>query len=347
MRTEPNPVCAADGATVDPTDTRRGMAVRIATAIIVVSVALMGMLHPVSAAWPDKPVKLIVFSGAGGSPDATARLLAEQLTRTWGQNFYIENKVGAGGVTGLSALKSSAPDGYNFGLAPASSIVITPHVFKNVPFDIQNDFVPVAFVGASPIVVAVKADSPFRTFADLLAKAKSTPTPMAIGTPLTNTLPHLLAGLLKQKAGANMDVIPFSTSPQGVTALLRGDIAAMIDGYPTFEGMLQAGEVRLLANFDAKRSATTGDLPVVAETLPGVVATGWFAIFAPKGTPQPIIEKLRSGIDEALKQPELLDRLKAITVIPQPMTASELADFLIKERSFWADAIDKAGVKSN
>ena len=197
-----------------------------------------------AADWPEKPVKLIVFSGAGGSPDVTARLLADQLSRKWGQNFYVENKVGAGGITGLTALKNSVADGYSFGLSPASAIVISPLVFKDVPFDIEKDFLPVAFVGASPIVVAVRAESPFQTFADLVVASKNASEPVAIATPLTNSLPHLLASSLKKRAEGNMTIVPFSTSPQGVTALLRGDVVAMIDGYPSFEGMLQGGKVR-------------------------------------------------------------------------------------------------------
>jgi tripartite-type tricarboxylate transporter receptor subunit TctC len=296
--------------------------------------------------WPNKPVKMIVLSGPGGAPDIMARLIAEQLSRKLGKNFYVENSVGAGGITGMRGLKTSAPDGYTFGLAPASAIVIAPRVFKDVPFDIDADFVPVAFVGASPIAIAVKSDSPYKTFADLLSALKATPS-MAVATTLTNSLPHLLGVLTKVKAGADFTIVPFASSPQGITALLRGDVAAMIDGYPSFEGMLQDGQVRVLASFDAARSDVTRGQPIVAESIPGVVATGWFAIFAPKDTPRAIIDQFKSGVDDALVNSEVAGKMRTMTVVPQPMPVAQFVSFLTKEKAFWADAIEKSGAKPN
>jgi tripartite-type tricarboxylate transporter receptor subunit TctC len=297
--------------------------------------------------WPSRPVKLIVLSGPGGAPDIMARLITEQVSRKFGKNFYVENSVGAGGITGMRALKVSAADGYTFALAPASSIVIAPRVFKEVPFDIDADFAPVAFVGASPIAIAVKSDSPYKSFADLLAALKATPQSMSVATTLTNSLPHLLGVLTKLKVGADFTIVPFSSSPQGVTALLRGDVVAMMDGYPSFEGMRQDGQVRILASFDPARSDLTRGAPVVTEQIPGVVATGWFAIFAPRDTPQPIIDKFKSGVDEALGKPEVIEKMLTMTVAPKPMPASEFARFLATEKSFWNEAIDKSGARAN
>lgn len=318
--------------------------IRFVTTVILVLVTSLAAAR--ADDWPSRPVKLIVLSGPGGAPDVTARLIAEQLSRKFGKNVYIENSVGAGGITGMRALKTSAADGYTFGLAPASAIVIAPRVFKDVPFNIDTDFAPVAFIGASPIAIAVKSDSPYKTFADFLAALKSTQA-MAVATTLTNSLPHLLGVLTKVKTNADFTVVPFSSSPQGVTALLRGDVAAMIDGYPSFEGMLQDGQVRVLASFDGARSDVTRGQPVVTESIPGVVATGWFAIFAPKDTPQAIIDKFKSGVDEALVKPEVADKMRTMTVVPQPMPTAQFVQFLAKEKAFWAEAIEKSGVKPN
>ncbi len=297
--------------------------------------------------WPAKPVKMIVLSGPGGAPDIMARLLTEDLSRKFGKNFYVENSVGAGGITAMRSLKVSAPDGYTFALAPASAIVIAPRVFKDVPFDIDADFAPVAFVGASPIAVAVKSDSPYKSYPEFLAALKATPQSMPVATTLTNSLPHLLGVLTKLRSSADFTVVPFSSSPQGITALLRGDVVAMMDGYPSFEGMRQDGQVRILASFDPARSELTRGLPVVAESLPGVVGTGWFAIFAPRDTPKTVIEKFKAGIDEALLKREVAERMQTLTIVPQPMPAAALVQFLAKEKSFWLDVIEKSGATRN
>jgi tripartite-type tricarboxylate transporter receptor subunit TctC len=297
--------------------------------------------------WPTRPVKMIVLSGPGGAPDIMARLLTDDLSRKFGKNFYVENSVGAGGITAMRALKGSAPDGYTFALAPASAIVIAPRVFKDVPFNIDTDFAPAAFIGSSPIAVAVKSDSPYKGFPELLDALKATPQSLPVATTLTNSLPHLLGVLTKLKSNADFTVVPFSSSPQGITALLRGDVAAMLDGYPSFEGMRQDGQVRILASFDPARSDLTKGLPVVAEIVPGVVGTGWFAIFAPKDTPPSVLEKFKAGIDEALSKRKIVEKMQTLTIVPQPMPAAAFAQFLEKEKSFWMDAIEKSGAMRN
>jgi tripartite-type tricarboxylate transporter receptor subunit TctC len=317
---------------------------RFVTTVILAAVLLLAAAR--ADDWPARPVKLIVLSGPGGAPDIMARLITEHVSRKFGKNFYVENSVGAGGITGMRALKNSAADGYTFALAPASAIVIAPRVFKDVPFNIDTDFAPVAFVGASPIAIAVKADSPYKNLADLLAALRSQQS-MSVATTLTNSLPHLLGVLTKLKTDADFTVVPFSSSPQGVTALLRGDVAAMIDGYPSFEGMRQDGQVRILASFDAARSDVTRGAPVVAESIPGVVATGWFAIFAPKDTPQAIIDQFKSGVDQALAKGEVIEKMQTMTVVPQPTPTPTFLEFLKKERSFWVEAIEKSGAKPN
>jgi tripartite-type tricarboxylate transporter receptor subunit TctC len=295
--------------------------------------------------WPDKPVRMLVLSGPGGSPDVAARTIAQQLSQSFGKQFVVENKLGAGGIVGLSALKTSAPDGYTVALGPASAIVTTPRLFKDIPFDIDKDFVPVAFVGKTPIVVAVKKDSPFRTFEDLLGASRKAKEPLAIGTTSTNSLPHLLAILAGRKADGKFLAVPFSTSPQGITALLGGDVVAMVDGSPSFEGMVRNGDLRLLASFADKRLASNQGLPVIAENAPGVAASGWFGILAPKGTPQDIIDKLRTGINDAMAKPDVEAKLTSLSIFPERMNGPEFSMFLTREKAFWADALENAGAK--
>jgi tripartite-type tricarboxylate transporter receptor subunit TctC len=257
----------------------------------------------------------------------------------------VENKIGAGGVVALSALKSSAPDGYTFLLAPASSIVVAPRVKKDIPFDIEKDFAPVAFIGKTPIVIAVKKDSPYKTFEDLRAASKQAKEPIPVGTTLINSLPHLLGELSARKAGAKILSVPFSTAPQAMTALLGGDVQALIDGSPSFEGMVRSGEVRLLASYSEKRQFGDKELPTVAESAPGLTATGWFGVFAPRDTPSQIIDSLRNAINNAMAKPDVAERLVSLNIFPERLTGPDYTAFLAREQSFWADTLKDVAVK--
>ena len=318
------------------------------TRIAAVALLAMGLssMAAHAQAWPEKPVKLMVLSAPGGSPDVAARAISERLGKTTGQRFIVENKVGAGGIPGWSALKDSAPDGYTFALVPASAYVLTPHLFKDVPVDMNRDFVPAAFAGTTPIVVAVKKDSPYRTFEDLLKASRASNGKTAVATTLINSLPHLLGELSNKRADARFHIVPFSTSPAGVTAILSGEVVAMIDGYPSFEGMMRSGDVRLLATFSSERMANNRSIPTVSEAVNGLSATGWFAIFAPKGTPPEILEKFRKAVDEATSNEDVSRRMVSLSIFPERMDADELGKFLKKEQDFWAAAVSTAGAKT-
>lgn len=296
--------------------------------------------------WPEKPVRLMVISAPGGSPDVAARAISERLSKTTGQRFIVENKVGAGGIPGWVTLRDSAPDGYTFALVPASAYVLTPHLFKDVPVDMNRDFVPASFVGTTPIVVAVKKDSPHRSFEELLKSSRGNGGKTAVATTIINSLPHLLAELSNKKADAKFHTVPFSSSPAGITAILSGEVAAMIDGYPSFEGMMRSGDVRLVATFASERMANNRSIPTVSEIVPGLSATGWFAIFAAKGTPPAILEKFRKAVDEAIGNEDVSRRMVSLSIFPERMDADELGRFLKKEQDFWADAVTTAGAKS-
>jgi tripartite-type tricarboxylate transporter receptor subunit TctC len=317
---------------------------KVGAAIGMLAVALSSVAAQAQN-WPDRPVKLIVMGSAGGSPDAAARVISDRLGRTGGPRLVVENKVGAGGITGWTDLKRSAPDGYTFALIAASAFSLTPHLFKDLPFDVDRDFVPAAFVGTTPIVVAVKKDSPYRSLEDLLKASRQSGGATAVATPAVNSLAHLLAELANARTEAKLNLVPFSSAPAGIGAILGGDVVGMVDGYPSFEGMIRSGDVRLLASFSAERMANNKALPTVNETVKGLEASGWFAIFAPKGTPPEILEKLRTAVNEALDTPEVANRMLALSIFPEKMTADELTGFLKKEQAFWSDAVKTAGIK--
>jgi tripartite-type tricarboxylate transporter receptor subunit TctC len=318
---------------------------KIARAAVLALLASLVAAAAQAQAWPNRPIKMLVISGAGGSPDVAIRAISQDVSESLGQQLVVENKVGAGGIVALSALRSSAPDGYTFLLAPASSIVIAPRVMKDVPFDIEKDFAPVAFIGRTPIVIAVKKDSPYKTFDDLRVASKQAKEPIPIGTTLINSLPHLLGELSAKKAGAKIFSVPFSTASQAMTALLGGDVQALIDGSPSFEGMVRNGEVRLLASYSEKRQFGDKELPTVAESAPGLAATGWFGVFAPRNTPPQIVERFRGAINDAMAKPEIEKRLLSLNISPERLTGPDYAAFLAREQSFWAEALTDVGAK--
>ncbi|MDQ8729159.1 tripartite tricarboxylate transporter substrate binding protein [Bradyrhizobium sp. LHD-71] len=316
---------------------------KVGAAIGLLAIALSGAAAEAQN-WPDKPVKLIVMGAAGGSPDVAARVISDRLGKIGNLRFVVENKVGAGGITGWTDLKRSAPDGYTFGLIAASAYSLTPHLFKDLSFDVDRDFVPTAFVGTTPIVVAVKKESAFRSLEDLLSLSRQSGGKTAVATPPVNSLAHLLAELANARTEAKLNLVPFSTAPAGIAAILGGDVVGMVDGYPSFEGMLRSGDVRLLASFSTERMANNKTLPTVNETIKGLEATGWFAIFAPKGTSPEILEKVRAAVNEALDAPEVSSRMLGLSIFPEKMTGEELTAFLKKEQAFWSNAVKAAGV---
>jgi tripartite-type tricarboxylate transporter receptor subunit TctC len=317
----------------------------ISQALMTAFFAAVALAGANAQSWPDKPVRMIVLSGPGGSPDVAARAIANELSRSLGKQFIVENRVSAGGIIGLSALKSSAPDGYSFVLGMASAFVTSPKLTKDMPYDVDKDFEHVAFVGRTPIVVAVRKDSPLKTFGDLVKVAREAREPIAIATTPINSLPHLLTVFTAEKAQAKILAVPFSSSPQGIAAVLGGEVVAMVDGAPSFEGMVRSGDLRLLASFSEKRLPTNAALPLVAEETSGVAASGWFGLVARTGTRPEVIEKLRSAVNAAVSTPEVEAKLASLVIFPDPMTGPGYAEFLDREKTFWAAAIDAAGAK--
>lgn len=316
---------------------------RLATGAVSLLLSAIGS-PAIAQAWPDKPVRIIVPSAAGGSPDAVARVVADKLGAMLGARFFVENRPGAGGIAGMGALKASAPDGYNFAMVPASTIVLAPHLFKSIPWTLGRDVEPVALVGISPLVIAVKNDSPYRSLGDLVGDIRANPDKINVATTATNTLPNLLAKALADQTKTKPFIIPYPNSPTALTSLLRAESKVFFDGYPTFAGMLQSGDVRLLAMFAEKRLSNFSDIPVVAETIPGLKAPGWFAFFAPKGLDAKIAAKFMASLNEVLTDREVSERLYALAVYPEKMSAEQFATFIDREVKFWAEVAGNAGV---
>jgi tripartite-type tricarboxylate transporter receptor subunit TctC len=317
---------------------RRG--VLLATAALVVFPALVS-----AQAWPAKPIKMIVPAGAGAAPDVIARILGEKLATVWGQGVVVENKPGAGGIPGMSALARSAPDGYTIGFVPAAMGTVTPLVFKNPQFNPDVELQSVATVGAGPLLFVVNASSPIKTLEDLARLSKSNPGTANFAAPQLNSLPHLAGEMINKAGSMGMTMVPYASPPQAIMAVLSGDALATIDGLPGLVPHVKSGKLRALAVTSSKRFPGFEDVPTVAETYPGVEALGWFQILVPAGTPQPIIDRLNSDINRVTQAPDVVARLAELGIYPRQDSVASAREFFSSQQKLMKKVVTDLGIK--
>jgi tripartite-type tricarboxylate transporter receptor subunit TctC len=277
-------------------------------------------------AWPAKPIKMIVPAGAGAAPDVVARLLADKLSAALGQGVVVDNKPGAGGIPGMSALARSANDGYTIGFVPAAMGTITPLVYKNPQFNPDTDLVSVATVGTGPLMIATKAGNGINNLADLEKYAKANPGKVNMAAPQLSSLPHLAMEMVNKLGTMGMVTVPYQAPPAAVVALLAGEVTVSADGVPGLLQHIKAGRLKALALTGAKRIPGM-DIPTVAETYPGYDMIGWFQILVPAGTPAAVIERLNAEINVITAMPEIVTRLADIGIYPQYDSVSGARDF--------------------
>lgn len=278
--------------------------------------------------WPAKTVKLIVPAAAGAAPDVIARLIADKLGAAWGQTVIVDNKPGAGGIPGMSALSRSANDGYTLGFVPAAMGTITPLVYKNPQFNPDTDLTPVATVGISPLVLATNASSGINSLADLARHAKANPGKVNLAAPQPNSLPHLAGEMVSKAGGMNLFTVPYPNPGAAVTAVIAGDAALTADGVPGLLPHIKSGRLKALGVTSAQRVPGL-DIPPVAETYPGYDVVGWFQILAPMGTPNAVIERVNADLNKVTAQPDVVAKFAELGVFPR-------RDDLAGARAFWA-----------
>lgn len=298
----------------------------------------------IAQSWPDRPVRMVVPAGAGSAPDVIARLIAERLATLWGQGVVVDNKPGAGGIPGMSALARSAPDGYTIGFVPAAMGTITPLVFKNPQFNPDKDLLPVTTVGISPLMLVVAADRGIKSLKDLEQYAKARPGKVNFAAPQLNSLPHL-AGEMASKAGdMGLVTIPFRAPPEAISALMGGDAFVSADGIPGVINHVRAGRLHALAVTSGKRLPGI-DVPAVAETYPGYEVIGWFQIMVPAGTPTPIVERLNAEVNRITATPEMVNRLADMGVYPRQDSVSVSRDFFGQQQNAMKRLVAELGIQ--
>jgi tripartite-type tricarboxylate transporter receptor subunit TctC len=320
----------------------------IRTLLGVSCAALAGLAAdaPAQAPWPSKPVTYVVPFAPGGNTDTLARLLGKDLAVALGQPVVIENKPGAGGNIGSDYVAKAAPDGYTILGGTISSHSINPSVYPKMPYDAVKSFEPVIMIGRSPLVLVVGAGTPYKTFNDLMNAAKAKPGGLSYATAGNGTSPHLAAELLKGLLKIDISHVPYKGSGPALNDVLAGHVPMMFDTTLVVGQQVKAGKLRALMVAAPKRLDGLPDVPTAAEVgVKGFEVSSWQAIFAPAGTPKPVVQRLNSEISRIIKSPEIKARLDALAVEPDGGPPDTLANFQKAEIARWAKVVKEAGIK--
>jgi tripartite-type tricarboxylate transporter receptor subunit TctC len=296
------------------------------------------------AAWPERPITLLIPASPGGTTDISARLIADKLSARLGQQVIVENRAGAAGIIGAQALARAKPDGYTLLMGNIGPNAINYALYKTLPYK-PSDFAPVTLVISVPNVLVVNEASPARTVADLRAEARRDPSKVSFGSSGAGQSPHLSAELFKQRAGISGTHVPYKGAGPAVAALLGQQFTFMIDNLPSSMPYIQSGKLRALAVTSDKRLAELPDVPTMAEAgVKDMVVTAWFGLVAPAGTPKDVIDKLYAATRDVVQSPDIRDRFKAMGGQAGGNTPAEFSIFIDQERGRWKQIVDAAGL---
>jgi tripartite-type tricarboxylate transporter receptor subunit TctC len=311
--------------------------------------ALIGAASATGAAarsYPDKPIRMVVPFAPGGATDIFARLVAQKLSESLGQQVVVENKPGAGGNLGADAVAEAAPDGHTIVMGTVGTHAINGSLYASMPYDAQKDFEPVALVAAVPNVMVVNPKVPAATVQEFVDYARSRPGQVNMASSGNGTSIHMSGELFKQQTGVDMTHVPYKGSGPALTDLLGGQVQVMFDNLPPSMPHIRSGSLRALAVTSPKRSPALPDVPTVAEAgVPGYEATSWFGVFAPAGTPRPIVDRLNAEINEALASPDAKARFDEMGAEARATTPAEFRDFTRAEAAKWAQVVKASGAK--
>jgi len=294
--------------------------------------------------WPQRPVKVIVPFTAGGSTDTQARIISERLSAALGQQFIVENRVGAGGAIAAEFVAKSPADGYTLFFAATPQFLIVPLIQK-VNYDPLKDFGPISILGTNPFVLAVHISVPAKTLREFIDYVKAHPGELNYSSGGTGTGAHLTMALFASRAGLKVTHVPYKGGAQSVTDLVGGQ-TQMVFGNPS--DMIQhskSGKIRLLAVSGEQRAPQFPDLPAIAELYPGFRNDTWNGLFAPAATPKPIIDRVAQEVAKAARDPGIIERLNKIGVDALGNTPAEFSALIRSGAPLWRDAVNAAGIK--
>jgi tripartite-type tricarboxylate transporter receptor subunit TctC len=296
--------------------------------------------------YPSRSVHIFVPYAAGGGVDILARTLGDAVSRQWGQSVIVENRPGAGGVVASQALATSVSDGYTL-MVVASGHATNPFLYPNIPYDTFKDFTPISLLATSPNILLVRADSPFKSLADVLSEARAKPGNLSFGHAGNGTSTHLAGELLKSLAGVDIKAISYKGGAPAINDLLGGQIPMSFNNAPEALGQLQAGTLRALAVTTASRSQLLPDVPAISETLPGYATEVWWGLLGPPGMPPELVVKISRDFVAALNTDAVKERLAKLGASPLGSTPQQLDAKIHADYDKWGPIIKAAGMTAD
>jgi tripartite-type tricarboxylate transporter receptor subunit TctC len=295
--------------------------------------------------YPSKPVRIIVPYGPGGIADVTMRLVAQNLSQRFGQQFFIENRPGAGGIVGMQAAREAPADGYTLVMV-GGGLTIAKALFKSLPYNLETDFTPISITASYGLVITTKADSPYKTIKDVIANAKAHPGTLNFGTINAGSAQNLSAELFRSMAGIDVTIVPYKTTPDLANAVLRGDVDVAFEYFVGFQSPITDGQMTVLATTARERANNLPDVPTVTESgLTGYEVTSWNGLAVRTGVPADIILELNRAVNEALKYPDLQKFSSAAGMDARGMSPEDLQNRIRSDVAKWSQVIEKAGIK--
>jgi len=314
----------------------------------ILATLVAALVAPLAAAqdYPSKPVRIIVPFAAGGPADVYARFIAQRLQESMGQTFIVDDRPGAGSIIGTDAVAKSPPDGYTL-LLMSNTHSVNESLIPSKPFQLMRDFVPIAPINSSDLVLVARSGLPASTLAELIAAAKAKPGGLSYASSGPGTPYHMAGELFKAMAGVSILHIPYKGSSGARTDVLGGQVDMMFDAVPTMTEHIRAGKVKALGTTGATRSAVMPELPTIAEAgVPGYEATIWLGLMAPKNTPAPIVARLNAEVAKIVANPETAKAWKAQGATPMTMSTAEFTRYLNDDIVKWAHIVKVSGAKA-
>lgn len=319
---------------------------RLIALVALAAAALPALAQAPSTAWPSRPIRYIVPFPPGGSADAISRLLAAEMSRTFGQQVVVENRPGAGATIGVDQGVKAAPDGHTIFLAPAGAMAINLSLMPKLPYDPLKDVQPISLLALIPMVAAVPGDSAARSVADFITQARAKPGALSYGSAGNGTAMHLSGEMFQQMTGTRLAHVPYKGSGPAVTDLLTGAIPIAFVDLSSALPHIRAGKVRGLATLGAQRTLSAPELPTMAEQgVAGYDAVGWFGLAGPIGMPAEVVERFATEVGRVMRLPDVREKSLALGAEPAAGTPAQFAAFIRAEIPKWAAVVKSGNVK--
>ena len=325
---------------------RRAFLARATFALAATAVVGLPAISLAQAAYPNKPIRLVVPFVPGGVTDTSGRLIADQLSRRLGQQVIVDNRPGASGNIGTQVVASAQPDGYTLVLAFDGTMVINPHVFDKIQFDPIKDFSPIGKIGDAIIIIVANPAVPVKTLQDVIALSKKEPGGLSFGTSGTGGTPHIAGELLKIRTGAKLVHVPYKGGGQALTDVMGGQIPLVYTAIASANGLIKSGKVRAIAVSSAQRASSLPDVPTFIESgVPDFVINSWVGILAPAKTPKAIVDKLNTELNAVLNDPEVREKLTVMGIAATPGTPEKFGADIKRDLARYGPVVKAAGIK--